>query len=111
LYSLRLGIISAWKVLVKRGLVRGLKYVSPLVFKRGCTNLLTCDRNGDVYLFVCSLAIINSLFDMEAHSVTGSAARRVLSSVRGLGLKDPVNEKKVVEAETPASAKATTKMV
>lgn len=48
---------------------------------------------------------------MEAHSVTGSAARRVLSSVRGLGLKDPVNEKKVVEAETPVSVKAVTKMV
>lgn len=56
--------------------------------------MLTWDRNGDVYLFICSLAIINSLFDMEAHSVTGSAARRVLSSVRGLGLKDPVTEKK-----------------
>lgn len=92
LYSLRLGIISAWKVLVKRGLIKGLK-------------------NGDVYLFICSLAIINSLFDMEAHSVTGSAARRVLSSVRGLGLKDPVNEKKVVEVETPVSVRAVTKMV
>jgi len=49
-------------------------------------------RNGDVYLFILALAIINSLFDTGEHAVSGSFSRRVLSSVRGRGLKDPVNE-------------------
>lgn len=102
LYSFRLGLISAWKVLVKKGLVRGIKFVpsSPLPTDGGIM-LLTClDRNGDVYLFVCSLALINSLFDIDAHSVSGSAARRALSSVRGLGMKDPVTEPKKTQQKT-----------
>lgn len=61
--------------------------------------LTDLNRNGDVYLFVLSLAFINSLFDMDAHSVSGSAARRVLSSVRGLGMKDPVAELKKVQEQ------------
>lgn len=72
------------------------------------------DRNGDVYLFVLSLALINSLFDIDAYSVSGSAARRVLSSVRGLGMKDPVPElqksherKKTAEAEGKDNKKST----
>lgn len=65
------------------------------------------NRNGDVYLFILSLALINSLFDIDAHSVSGNVARRVLSSVRGLGMKDPVTElqkpyerKSITEVET-----------
>lgn len=54
--------------------------------------MCSLDRNGDVYLFVLSLTLVNSLFDIDAHSVSGSAARRALSSVRGLGMKDPVIE-------------------
>ncbi|KAL0638641.1 hypothetical protein Q9L58_002367 [Maublancomyces gigas] len=88
LYSFRLGLVSAWKVLVKKGVVKGVK-------------------NGDVYLFILSLALINSLFDIDAHSVSGNVARRVLSSVRGFGMKDPVTElqksherKSIAEVET-----------
>ncbi|PWW75362.1 hypothetical protein C7212DRAFT_297275, partial [Tuber magnatum] len=73
LYIFRVGLISAWKVLAKKGYVKGVK-------------------NGDVYLFILALAIINSLFDTGAHAVSGSFSRRVLSSVRGRGLKDPVEE-------------------
>lgn len=64
------------------------------------------NRNGDVYLFIFSLALINSLFDIDAHSVSGSVARKALSSARGLGMKDPVTElqkshdrKRIAEAE------------
>ena len=49
-------------------------------------------RNGDVYLFILALAIINSLFDTGEPAVSGSFSRRVLSSLRGRGLKDPVKE-------------------
>lgn len=72
-----------------------------------CLYMSFVNRNGDVYLFILSLALINSLFDIDAHSVSGNVARRVLSSVRGLGMKDPVTElqksherKSIAEAET-----------
>lgn len=29
LYSFRLGLVSAWKVLVKKGVIKGIKYVFP----------------------------------------------------------------------------------
>lgn len=65
-----------------------------------------------MYLFVLSLAVINSLFDMDANSISGSTARKLLSSVRGLGMKDPVVEmkkveeqKKIMEVETTVGGK------
>ncbi|KAG0138702.1 hypothetical protein HOY82DRAFT_544594 [Tuber indicum] len=73
LYTFRVGLVSAWKVLAKKGYVRGVK-------------------NGDVYLFILALAVINSLFDTGEHAVSGSFSRRVLGSMRGRGLKDPVKE-------------------
>lgn len=99
LYSFRLGLVSTWKVLVKKGVVRGVKYDFPsfdcsskAIHRPLLIHEFSCNRNGDVYLFILSLALINSLFDIDAHSVSGSVARRALSSVRGLGMKDPVTE-------------------
>ena len=78
LYGFRLALLSAWRGAKKRGLVRGVK-------------------NGDVWLFVAALAAVNVVYDMDAGTVSGAAARRVLSSVRGKGLRDLVKEKAEVE--------------
>jgi len=74
LYSFRIGLVSAWKVLVKKGLVRPIK-------------------NGDVLLFVLALMSINYVYDRDAAAVSGGPARKVLASLRGWGLRDLVAEK------------------
>ena len=66
--------MSAWKVLQKQGLVRSIK-------------------NGDVYLFVVALMVVNCVYDRDPGAVSGGAARRVLSSLRGRGFRDYVAEK------------------
>lgn len=75
LYTARASIDSAWKVARKRGWVRGV-------------------RNGDVWLFVASLALINSVFEISPANVTGGVVRRGLSGLRGRGLVDPVEKRK-----------------
>lgn len=74
LYSARIGLVSAWKVLQKKGFVRSIK-------------------NGDVYLFVVALMVVNCIYDRDPGAVSGGAARRVLSSLRGRGFRDHVVEK------------------
>ncbi|KAI9850780.1 MAG: hypothetical protein M1838_005113 [Thelocarpon superellum] len=69
LYSLRAFIDSAWKVGVKRGWVRGI-------------------RNGDVWLFVASLAVMNSVYEVRPHAVQSRVVRMTLRSLRGEGFKD-----------------------
>ena len=80
LYSFRIGLVSGWKVLVKKGIVRPL-------------------RNGDVLLFVAALMAINCVYEADAGAVSGGAARRVLASLRGRGMRDYVREKIEREAE------------
>ncbi|KAI9804841.1 MAG: hypothetical protein M1825_001210 [Sarcosagium campestre] len=64
LYTARMSIDSAWKVAVKRGWVRGV-------------------RDGDVWLFVASLAAINVVFDVDPAAVTSGIMRRGLEGLRG----------------------------
>ncbi|OJD33113.1 uncharacterized protein BKCO1_3300039 [Diplodia corticola] len=69
LYSFRLSVDSFWKVGVKRGWWRGIK-------------------NGDVLLFVASLAVINTMYQMDPKSVNGGVVRKGLSMLRGDGWVD-----------------------
>ncbi|KAI5782685.1 hypothetical protein EDC01DRAFT_619240 [Geopyxis carbonaria] len=75
LYSFRIFLVSAWKVLVKRGWVRSV-------------------RNGDVALFVLALAAINCVYDKDPGAVGGAAARRGLGSLRGRGFRDCLDERR-----------------
>ncbi|KAA8896075.1 hypothetical protein FN846DRAFT_966534 [Sphaerosporella brunnea] len=74
LYSARIGLVSAWKVLHHKG------WVAPL-------------RNGDVLLFVAALMAVNSVYDTDPAAISGGVARRVLASLRGRGFRDYVAEK------------------
>jgi hypothetical protein len=74
LYSARLGLVSTWKLLRKKGMVKSVK-------------------NGDVVLFVAALMAVNCVYDCDAAAVSGGAARRVLASLRGRGFRDYVAEK------------------
>ncbi|KAF1921046.1 hypothetical protein BDU57DRAFT_33371 [Ampelomyces quisqualis] len=69
LYSLRMSIDSLWKVGVKRGWWRGFK-------------------NGDVLLFVLSLATVNVLYEVSPRSVNSGVARKGLGVLRGEGWVD-----------------------
>ena len=69
LYNTRMSIDSAWKVGVKRGWWRGVK-------------------NGDVLLFVASLATINVLYEISPRSVSSGVARKGLGVLRGEGWVD-----------------------
>jgi hypothetical protein len=69
LYSLRMSIDSLWKVGVKRGWWRGVK-------------------NGDVLLFVLSLATVNVLYEVSPRSVNSGVARKGLGVLRGEGWVD-----------------------
>lgn len=69
LYSTRLSIDSAWKVGVKRGWWRGIK-------------------NGDVLLFVASLAVINAAYERDPKAVNGGVVRKALGMLRGDGWVD-----------------------
>jgi hypothetical protein len=69
LYTLRMSIDSLWKVGVKRGWWRGIK-------------------NGDVLLFVLSLATVNVLYEISPRSVNSGVARKGLGVMRGEGWVD-----------------------
>ncbi|KAK8258123.1 hypothetical protein IWZ00DRAFT_485139 [Phyllosticta capitalensis] len=69
LYSLRLSIDSFWKVGVKHKWWRGV-------------------RNGDVLLFVASLALVNAVYERDPKAVTGGVVRKGLGMLRGEGWVD-----------------------
>lgn len=85
LYSFRLALLSLWRVLVKRGVVRGV-------------------RHGDVLLFTAALATVNCVYDRDPDAVGGGPFRRALASLRGRGLRDYVLERRDKEALKPATA-------
>lgn len=80
LYSARTSLDSLWKVGRKRGWWSGI-------------------RGGDVWLFVCSLMLINVVYERDAKSISSGVLRRGISSMRGEGLKDVValEEKRLKE--------------
>jgi hypothetical protein len=69
LYSARMSIDSLWKVGIKRGWWRGVK-------------------NGDVLLFVLSLATVNVLYETSPRSVNSGVVRKSLGMLRGEGWVD-----------------------
>lgn len=69
LYCARMSLDSAWKVGVKRGWVRGVK-------------------NGDVLLAVCSLALVNCLYEIHPKSISSGVMRKGLGVARGEGWVD-----------------------
>ena len=69
MYTARLSIDSFWKVGTKRGWWRGVK-------------------NGDVLLFVLSLATVNALYEISPRSVNSGVARMGLGVLRGEGWVD-----------------------
>ncbi|KAG9231719.1 hypothetical protein BJ875DRAFT_516392 [Amylocarpus encephaloides] len=73
LYSARTSLDSLWKVGRKRGWWRGI-------------------RGGDVWLFVCSLMVINVVYERDARSLRSGVVRRGVSSLRGEGFRDFVTE-------------------
>lgn len=60
---------SLWKVGVKKGWWKGI-------------------RNGDVLLFVASLAMVNILYEISPRSVNSGVARKGLGVLRGEGWVD-----------------------
>lgn len=77
MYSLRLSIDSMWKVGKKRGWWKGVK-------------------NGDVLVFVASLALVNVVYSARPTAVKGGMIRKSVSSLRGEGWIDAA---KTVEKE------------
>ena len=73
LYSSRVSVDSFWKVGRKRGWWRGV-------------------RGGDLCLFVGSLMVANLVYERDARSIRSGIGRRVVSSLRGEGLRDYVAE-------------------
>ena len=71
LYSARLSVDSAWKVGVKRGWWKGV-------------------RNGDVYVFVAALMVINAVYEVDPKAVSGGVVRKGLGVLRGDGWVDRV---------------------
>lgn len=69
LYTARMSLDSLWKVGVKRGWWKGVK-------------------NGDVLLFVLSLATVNVLYELSPRSVNSGVARKGLGVLRGEGWVD-----------------------
>jgi hypothetical protein len=69
LYTLRMSIDSLWKVGTKRGWWKGIK-------------------NGDVLLFVLSLATVNVLYEVSPRTVNSGVARKGLGVLRGEGWVD-----------------------
>lgn len=75
LYSMRLSIDSLWKVGKKRGWWRGVK-------------------NGDVLVFVASLALINAVYEGRPGAIQGSMIRKGMGMLRGEGFIDRADEEK-----------------
>jgi hypothetical protein len=82
LYAARLSIESGWKVAVKRGTVKPIKYYL-FVSKDNV-------RGGDVVLFALSLGILMAVFERAPESVTGTTVRKSMSWISGKGFIDPV---------------------
>ncbi|EPE31630.1 hypothetical protein GLAREA_12386 [Glarea lozoyensis ATCC 20868] len=76
LQSARASIDSLWKVGRKRGWWRGV-------------------RGGDVWLFVCSLMVINVVYERDARSLRSGVVRKGVSGLRGEGFKDCVEEEEM----------------
>lgn len=74
LYSARLSIDSLYKVGKKRGWWRGI-------------------RNGDVLLFMASLALLDGVYQAKPDAVQGASIRKVMSVLRGEGWRDAVEPK------------------
>lgn len=77
LYAARLSMDSLWKVGVKHRWWRGVK-------------------NGDVLVFVASLAAINIVYERRPRAVAGPAVRKALGVLRGEGWVDRVDALKPV---------------
>ncbi|CAG8958672.1 hypothetical protein HYFRA_00011514 [Hymenoscyphus fraxineus] len=75
LYSARASLDCLWKVGRKRGWWRGF-------------------RGGDVWLFVASLMVVNLVYERDARSIRSGAVRRGVSSLRGEGFRDFVEEER-----------------
>lgn len=73
MYSLRASVDSAWKVGKKRGWWKGV-------------------RGGDVWIFVCSLMVINCVYERDMRSIRSGVVRRGVNSLRGEGMRDLVGE-------------------
>ena len=69
LYSVRLSLDSLWKVGKKRGWWKGI-------------------TNGDVLLFVGSLALLNVVYEMKPEAVQGAMLRKGMGVLRGEGFVD-----------------------
>jgi hypothetical protein len=69
LYSARLSMDSLWKVGVKRGWWKGVK-------------------NGDLLVFVASLALIQSIYETNPKAVSGGVVRKSLGMLNGEGWVD-----------------------
>ena len=69
MYTARMSIDSLWKVGSKRGWWKGVK-------------------NGDVLLFVVSLATVNALYEVSPRSINSGVARKGLGVLRGEGWVD-----------------------
>lgn len=70
---MRTSLDSLWKVGRKRGWWKGI-------------------RGGDVGLFVASLMVINVIYERDARAINSGVVRRGISSLRGEGLRDWVEE-------------------
>ena len=69
LYTARMSLDSLWKVGVKHGWWVGLP-------------------NGDVFLFVASLALVNALYEVEPRAINSGVVRKGLGVLRGEGWVD-----------------------
>ncbi|KAF2133265.1 hypothetical protein P153DRAFT_420192 [Dothidotthia symphoricarpi CBS 119687] len=86
LHSARMSIDSLWKVGVKKGWWRGVK-------------------NGDVLLFVLSLATVNVLYEVSPKSVSSGVARKGLGVLRGEGWVDRAALPRDEDAESADEAR------
>ena len=91
MYSTRASIDSLWKVGIKRGWWRSR-------------------RNGDVWVFVGSLMLLNTVYEINPGAVRSGLVRKVLGMLRGEGWVDRArlrperaDSKDDIVAEEPAS--------
>lgn len=76
MYSTRLSIDSLWKVGIKRGW-----------WQTG--------RNGDVWVFVAGLMLLNSVYELQPAAVDDGIVRRCLGMLRGEGWVDRAEARKM----------------
>ncbi|MCJ1477179.1 hypothetical protein MMC13_005850 [Lambiella insularis] len=69
LYSTRVSIDSLWKVGVKKGWWRS-------------------GKNGDVWVFVASLMLLNAVYEVNPNAVTSGVVRKSMGMLRGEGWVD-----------------------